>query len=166
MIAHLGTSSYTITLQNCNLTLGGHATILLGSLDHSPYLAEAMLKFRHFIVSLMLGSLLLTQFAVAAYVCPATSAKAQVEMMQMPDCEGMDSLQPALCHAHTDSSSHQNWPDQVTQIEIPPFVFQGWVQILPELTSSFSLLFRLTPPLISSNLHEPPLRVLHCSFLH
>jgi hypothetical protein len=47
-------------------------------------------------------SLLLAQLALARYVCPLEAdAEAMVAMMAAGQpCEGMDTQQPALCHAH------------------------------------------------------------------
>jgi hypothetical protein len=52
-------------------------------------------------------SLLFTQLALAAYVCPGQpDADAMAEMMAagMP-CEGMDASQPMLCHEHSASAA-------------------------------------------------------------
>ena len=47
-------------------------------------------------------SLLFSQLALAAYVCPGQSdAQAMAEMAAAGQpCEGMDAQQPALCHQH------------------------------------------------------------------
>lgn len=47
-------------------------------------------------------SLLFSQLALAAYVCPGqTDVQAMAEMMAAgAPCEGMDPQQPALCHQH------------------------------------------------------------------
>jgi hypothetical protein len=54
-------------------------------------------------VVLVALSLLFSQLALAAYVCPAEtgSARGMAEMMAagMP-CEGADTVQPNLCHEH------------------------------------------------------------------
>ncbi|MBN8487359.1 MAG: hypothetical protein J0M20_06495 [Burkholderiales bacterium] len=53
-----------------------------------------------FIVAL---SLLFSQLAVAAYVCPAQAdVQTMAAMMKAGQpCDGMDPQQPALCHEHT-----------------------------------------------------------------
>ena len=47
-------------------------------------------------------SLLFSQLALASYVCPgAADAAAMAEMMAAgAPCEGMDAVQPVLCHQH------------------------------------------------------------------
>jgi hypothetical protein len=53
-----------------------------------------------FVVAL---SLLFSQLALASYVCPAQpDADAMVAMMAAGEpCEGMDQVQPVLCHQHS-----------------------------------------------------------------
>jgi len=48
-------------------------------------------------------SMLLSQLALAAYVCPQEAAAAAMTAMMEAGapCEGMDEQQPALCHQHT-----------------------------------------------------------------
>lgn len=56
----------------------------------------------HKTVVLVVLSLLFSQMALAAYVCPVEASPAgMAEMMAagMP-CEGADTVQPALCHQH------------------------------------------------------------------
>ncbi len=125
-----------------------------------------MLKFRHLILCWMLGSLLLTQWAVAAYACPVQASISQTVTMQMDDCDGMDHTQPALCHALTDSPFDQSLPDQVAHPDLPPFLVLGWVQIVqPVQTSSLFTSFARDNASLA-RLLAPPLRVQHCSFLH
>lgn len=52
---------------------------------------------------LVVLSLLFSQLALASYVCPGSAdAQAMAAMMEagMP-CEGMDPVQPGLCHQHS-----------------------------------------------------------------
>ena len=52
-------------------------------------------------------SLLFSQLALAAYVCPGQEdAAAMAEMMAAgTPCEGMDQQQPALCHEHASAAA-------------------------------------------------------------
>lgn len=125
-----------------------------------------MLKFRHLIASLIMGSLLLTQLAVAAYVCPAQTNASQMMAMQMEDCDGIDTMQPALCHALADSSFDQSLPDQAAHTDIPPFIFLGWAQVVHPVQLTSILFPCASESTALKRLHAPPLRVLHCSFLH
>lgn len=125
-----------------------------------------MMKFRHLIVCFMLGSLLLTQLAVAAYVCPAQANASQMMTMQMEECDGMDTMQPALCHALDYPSFDQRLPDQVAHTEIPPFVFLGWVQVVHQIQISSLFLPFTQESTAVARLVAPPLRVLQCCFLH
>ncbi|MBR7784777.1 hypothetical protein KDM89_21835, partial [Undibacterium sp. LFS511W] len=56
-----------------------------------------------------LFSMLFMQLAVASYACPGLAMRGGDDMSAMPavvamptmtDCEGMDQVQPVLCHAH------------------------------------------------------------------
>lgn len=125
-----------------------------------------MLKFRHLIVYLMLGSLLLTQLAVAAYVCPAQAQTSQLVMMQMDDCDGMDAMQPALCQELADSSFDQRAIDQFFTPTISPYLYLNWTQVLRTVEASPFLFSFAGESQTLARLHAPPLRVLHCSFLH
>ncbi len=125
-----------------------------------------MLKFRHLIVCLMLGSLLLTQLAVAAYVCPAQTNISPAAMVPMEDCEGMDSLQPALCQELADASFDQRAIDTFATPTISPYLYLSWTQVLRVVEMSSLLLSYTRESTALTRLHAPPLRVLHCSFLH
>lgn len=125
-----------------------------------------MLKFRHLIVYLMLGSLLLTQLAVAAYVCPAQAKTSQMVMMQMEDCDGMDTMQPALCQELADASFDQRAIDPFATPTISPYLYLSWTQVLRAVEMSSFLLSIARENQTLARLHAPPLRVLHCSFLH
>lgn len=51
---------------------------------------------------LVVASLLFSQLALAAYACPGESGGASMaeRMAAGQPCDGMDTQQPALCHAH------------------------------------------------------------------
>jgi hypothetical protein len=59
-------------------------------------------------------SLLFSQMALASYVCPGMSAGADAMAQAMAEgepCEGMDTVQPVLCHQHAAdaSQSFEKW---------------------------------------------------------
>ena len=58
-------------------------------------------------ISLMVMSLLLSQLALASYVCPAQVGVAAMNAMMAAGepCEGKDPTQPALCHQHSAATS-------------------------------------------------------------
>lgn len=132
------------------------------------FIVTLMFKFRRLIVCWILGSLLLTQLAMAAYVCPAQFADpgvSQVVMAQMDECEGMDTMQPALCQAMVHDAAEQRNVDYAASIEIPPFAVSGLVQVsaVDQVSPYFYSLARNN----SSSLVglSPPLSILHCCFL-
>jgi hypothetical protein len=66
-------------------------------------------------------SLLFSQLALASYVCPgAAELDAMAEMMATGEpCEGMDSVQPVLCHQHAADMSLSFEPVKVATPSLP-----------------------------------------------
>lgn len=68
-----------------------------------------------FVIALcVMVSLLFSQMALASYVCPGMSAGADAMAQAMAEgepCEGMDTVQPVLCHQHAAdaSQSFEKW---------------------------------------------------------
>ncbi len=101
-------------------------------------------------------SLLLSQLALASYVCPGESnPAAMAEMVGAGEpCEGMDPVQPLLCYQHTADMSLSIEPMKVSTL-LPPAVVQ---------TVIFSLLLpveaREVPvQAVPERQHYPPERV-------
>lgn len=74
-------------------------------------------------------SLLHMQFAVASYVCPgqpldglSATASTAVMAVDMPNCQGMDATQPALCHLHGHDAAAKQSLDKTPMPDVPPFV--------------------------------------------
>lgn len=73
-----------------------------------------------------LMSLLFMQSAIATYACPIwqTTLDASSGAMTMDDtmsgCEGMDKVQPNLCHAHADSGNQSLDKPEVPHVQ--PFI--------------------------------------------
>lgn len=70
---------------------------------------------------LVVLSLLFSQLALASYVCPgAAELDAMAEMMATGEpCEGMDSVQPVLCHQHAADMSLSFEPVKVATPSLP-----------------------------------------------
>ena len=72
-------------------------------------------------------SLLFSQLAMASYSCPAAKSAAMAEMAEMAasgmPCDGMDQVQPALCHQQATSA-----PQTFDAVKVPvpslPMVIQ------------------------------------------
>lgn len=87
---------------------------------------------RHRFIATLLAliSVLFTQLAVAAYVCPSmqigqamkaiAASGAKVDHHAMAECEGMDSEQPVLCQDHG-QVSHQSL-DKLALPDVAPFI--------------------------------------------
>jgi len=94
---------------------------------------------RFIAVCAMLCSLLFMQFAVAAYACPGLMAGTGIssgatsfntDSTAMPDCEGMDKEQPALCHTHAQDPLSKQSLDKPQLPDVQPFVSVGLVLIV------------------------------------
>jgi hypothetical protein len=72
-------------------------------------------------------SLLFSQLALAGYVCPEQKgAEAMAEMMAAGEpCDGMDPMQPALCHQHAADPGKT-----VEAVKLPAVSLPGVVQVL------------------------------------
>ena len=70
---------------------------------------------------LVVLSLLFSQLALAAYVCPGLAdAQAMAEMMAAGEpCTGMDQQQPALCHAHAADSGKSFEAIKLPTVSLP-----------------------------------------------
>ncbi len=80
-------------------------------------------------------SLLFSQLALANYVCPGQSDRAAMAAMTAGEpCQGMDDIQPVLCHQHGTGSSQA-----VEQLKAAAPTLPALVQVLfllsPDLSS-------------------------------
>lgn len=121
----------------------------------------------------MLCSLLFMQFAVAAYACPGLTAGTgsssaptsfNADSTVMPDCEGMDKEQPALCHTHAQDPLRKQSLDKPQQPDVQPFISTGLVLIV-EATDVVAVPYSPRQPsahLIRST--APPIAIRNCCF--
>ena len=77
------------------------------------------------IALLVMVSLLFSQLALASYVCPGMNADAIAMAQAMADgepCEGMDAVQPLLCHQHAVDASQSFEKCQPATPSVPAIV--------------------------------------------
>lgn len=114
-----------------------------------------------------LFSLLFTQLAVAAYVCPnlATSpisTAADSGQGAMSGCTGMDEQQPGLCKAHCDRN-HQTL-DTPAAPHVAPFVATSLTCVLPDAGVAAPVLANRDAALPLEHATSPPIAIRHCCF--
>jgi hypothetical protein len=115
-------------------------------------------------------SLLYMQLAVAAYVCPGQPAgDRQVAVAasmsaDMPDCVGMDAVQPTLCHFHANGDPAQQSVDKTSVPDVPPFVPAALVLTLlqPEFVPAVGP-ERYAPAALARET-SPPIAIRNCCF--
>ncbi len=120
-------------------------------------------------VVLAISSMLFMQLALAAYVCPGMAQGGAMMMaassdMEMPGCDGMDTEQAALCHAHALDQSSKQTLDKADLPPVAPFIAGPLVQALlpaPVFSPTHSSSFATQYPAHST---APPLAILHCCF--
>lgn len=120
-------------------------------------------------VLLAISSMLFMQLALAAYVCPGMAQSGGMMMasssnMEMPDCDGMDTEQTALCHAHAQDQSRRQTLDKADLPPVAPFIASQIVQTLlpaPVFSPAHSSRYDTQT---SSHATAPPLIILHCCF--
>lgn len=127
---------------------------------------------RYFAALLAVVSVLFSQLAVAAYACPGFLGTPAMEIAVvmldhadqhvMPDCDEMDSAQPALCHAHMQAGDQSL--DKPLSPNVPPAVA---VLLAPAISN-----LRIVPPPVLfyadaawlRRSSEPPLSIQNCCF--
>ncbi|MEJ8850230.1 hypothetical protein [Variovorax rhizosphaerae] len=97
-------------------------------------------------------SLLFSQMALAAYVCPgmADSQGMAETMAAGQPCEGMDTEQPVLCHQHANGPSLSFEQIKVATPSLPAIV---QVLVMPLVLASHG---HDLPPQSVPELHPPP----------
>lgn len=97
---------------------------------------------------LVVLSLLFSQLALAAYVCPQRADA--MTMAGMP-CDGMDSQQPALCHQHAAD------PGQTFEaVKLPVASQPALVQMLVLPLASVADAARAMPTAAAAEVRPPP----------
>lgn len=116
---------------------------------------------------------LFSQVAVAAYACPGMRvgeaiegmlpSTAEVEQHGMPDCDEMDSSQPALCHAHMQSGDQSL--DRPVSPSVHPALAVSLVPVIGLLqsVSAPSFVTSADPEGLRRS-SSTPLSILNCCF--
>ncbi len=116
-------------------------------------------------------SMLYMQLAVAAYVCPGMpagsghgAASAHAAMIDMPNCQGMDAAQPALCHLYAHDVPFKQSLDTSAMPDVPPFLPAALILNL-QFSDAGWLPGALPPrPIALTRATAPPLPIRHCRF--
>ena len=120
-------------------------------------------------VVLAITSMLFMQLALAAYVCPGVEQGGATMMasssnMEMPGCDGMDTEQAALCHAHAhDQGDHQTL-DKADLPSVTPFIASQLLQTLAPAADFSSAIFSRYSTQFPAHSSAPPIAILHCCF--
>jgi hypothetical protein len=104
-------------------------------------------------VVLVIMSLLFSQLALAAYVCPAeASPVGMAEMMAagMP-CEGADAAQPALCHQHAVDVARLFELAQAASPSLPAVIQVLLIPATPDIDDAVAM-----PPASTPEAQPPP----------
>lgn len=92
-------------------------------------------SIRRFAIAIfVMVSLLFSQMALASYVCPGMSAGADAMAQAMAEgepCEGMDTVQPVMCHQHAADASQSFEKGQPATPSFPAIVQVLVVPLLP-----------------------------------
>ncbi|MEB0136701.1 hypothetical protein QN362_15295 [Actimicrobium sp. CCC2.4] len=113
---------------------------------------------RLLVVFVVIAGVLFAQLALAAYACPGQTSAMVVQAM--PDCVGMDTAQPALCHA-SQHDGHQA-PDKPVAPPVALFIPTALVQLLAPATLPTPR--SLLPGFVLARTTAPPSNLLHCRF--
>ncbi|MGS0742322.1 hypothetical protein ACVBEF_10880 [Glaciimonas sp. GG7] len=116
---------------------------------------------------IMLISMLFTQLAVAGYACPGFNASTVDKPMVMESelmvgCEGMDSAQPALCHA-SDQAGNQSF-DKPQLPHVQAFMAAALTLVVHHLSLTYSPRSAEPSSLLLTRTTAPPLSIRHCCF--
>ena len=102
---------------------------------------------------LVVLSLLFSQLALAAYVCPAqTDRQAMADMMAAGQaCEGMDAQQPALCHQHAADPGKTFEAAKLPAVSLPAIIQVLELPPVAEVATALA-----APPAAESESRPPP----------
>jgi hypothetical protein len=92
-------------------------------------------------------SLLFSQLALAAYVCPQEAAAAAMAALMEAGapCEGMDEQQPALCHQHTADAGRAFEAVKLPAASLPVLVHVIRLPAMPSPDATAALPWATTP---------------------
>ncbi len=128
--------------------------------------------FRLIAALIALFSILFAQYAVASYACPALNRGHATEAMAMSadmdnmqaiaGCQGMDNMQPGLCHAHAQVGNQSLDKPELPQVQ--PFLAIGLALTLIPLDVAFHPV-RIQPDALAlTRSTAPPLSIRNCCF--
>ena len=116
-------------------------------------------------------SMLFMQLAVASYVCPAmpagshnSAASARAAMIDMPNCQGMDAVQPQLCHLYAHGEPSKQSPDKTPAPAVPPFVPATLMLDLQFFDTVLIPDARPYRPIALTRTTAPPVAIRNCCF--
>lgn len=116
-------------------------------------------------------SILYMQFAVASYVCPGTlrgggngTPSFQATMMDMPDCQGMDAMQPQLCYLYAHGGLSKQSVDKTPAPDVPPFVPATLVLDLQFIDAVLIPEAQPYRPIALTRTTAPPVAIRNCCF--
>jgi hypothetical protein len=115
-------------------------------------------------------SMLYMQLAVASYVCPGVPAgsndsavPAQAAMIDMPNCQGMDAVQPQLCDLHAHGEPAKQSLDNPAS-DVPPFV-PGALMLQLQLFDAVAIPDAASHrPIALARTTAPPVAIRNCCF--
>lgn len=122
------------------------------------------------VVMFTLFCMLFMQLAEASYACPnmmldgSASVSDTAEIPVMLNCAGMDSEQPALCHAHAHDPLSQQSLDKNPQPDIQPFLTTGLIRTLSINAVVISAHWLQPSASLYRRATAPPIAIRHCCF--
>ncbi len=161
-------ASSTSAVKNHGLTVAG----LLRKISSQILAMMKLSRPCRFVAALIaLFSILFMQLAVAGYACPWLAPQQDSASMAMPsdtgsqrmsDCEGMDTAQPSLCHAHSRADNQSL--DKPGLPQVPPFVAASLMLVFAgfEVTSPQTDVQSPSPFLTRTT--APPLSIRNCCY--
>lgn len=122
---------------------------------------------RFFAALIAVVSVLFSQLAIAAYACPGLPTDQVMAMAAdadhvMPDCEQMDSAQPALCHAHMQAGDQTL--DKPPSPNVPPTVAVLLMPAMSDLHLAAPLVVFYADAAGLRRSSDPPLSIRNCCF--
>jgi hypothetical protein len=115
-------------------------------------------------------SMLYMQLAVASYVCPGmpaggnNMASTHAVAADMPNCQGMDAAQPALCHQYAHGEPSKQSLDKTPVPDVPPFVPVALVLELQFFDGVSISDAKPYLPIALARTTSPPIAIRNCCF--
>lgn len=117
---------------------------------------------------IVLISMLFMQLAVAGYACPGFKIGQASDSMSMDvdqamvGCQGMDTVQPSLCHAN-DQAGNQSL-DKPELPHVHPFIAAALTLVVHDIALTYSPITAQPESLLLTRTTAPPLSIRHCCF--